>query len=136
MNVLDYRTSDENGLSFALLVDGQPLGDLIGATEIEIPYWYFNDDLPPYPYWEEPDRRIVTVCSCGDDGCSHTDCRVIKEDAIVVFRDFVSDVSHEGRQKIFQFSRSNYDAVVAAIIREANEYAERKRNATATKKRK
>ena len=125
MNRLDYRTSEENGLSFELLVDGQPLGLLVGARDTIIPYWIIEDDLPYFPpNWKDhdPEIRIVTVCSCGDEGCGSTQCRVIREGDLVLFRDFDYDASAEGAKKVFRFSRHNYDAVVAEIVRQAKEY--------------
>ena len=49
MNALSFRTSTENGLSFELLVDGEPLGKLIGSRDTEIPFWLIDDDLPYFP---------------------------------------------------------------------------------------
>jgi hypothetical protein len=76
MNILSYRSTDHNGLSIELLVDGQPLGDLIGARDGDIPYWIFKDDLP-HAGGHDPELRIVTVCSCGEYGCGHAEvsCR-------------------------------------------------------------
>ena len=65
MNTLSYRQTDDNGLSFELLVDGEPLGAMVGARDSAIPYWIVEDDLPHLPpHGEEPDPeiRIVAVC--------------------------------------------------------------------------
>jgi hypothetical protein len=124
MNVLDYRTSDENGLSFELLVDGQPLGTLVGARDTMIPYWIIEDDLPYFPPHgprHDSDVRIVTVCSCGEYGCGHTECRVIRGNDGVVFRDFDMDCTREGRLTQFTFFRENFDAVVGEIVAKARE---------------
>jgi hypothetical protein len=127
MNVLDYRTSELNGLSFELLVDGQPLGELVGSWDTEIPYYFISDDLPYYPpIGEDHDSefRIISLCHCGEFGCGHTKCRVIKGEDTVVFRDFdVNTTSVEGSRRVFEFPRSNYDAVVADIVQKASAYA-------------
>lgn len=127
MHILDYRCTDENGLSFVLLVDGQALGELIGARDSAIPYWIINNDLPHLPPSEEeadPEIRIVTVCSCGEYGCGHTRCRVVAEGDTVTFRDFDLDVDAVGRGRVFQFSRSNYESVVSDIARRARREAD------------
>jgi hypothetical protein len=122
VNALSYRTSTENGLSFELLVDGQPLHELVGGEDGGIPYWDVEDDLPYYPPHgerREPDSRIVCVCSCGEYGCGHTRCRVERRDDVVVWRGFDCDVSETGRSMVFEFAGENYDAVVSGIVRDA-----------------
>jgi hypothetical protein len=126
MNKLSYRLTDDNGLSFELLVDGEPLGDRVGARDNAVPYWIVHDDLPHYPpggAQPDPEIRIVAVCSCGEYGCGHTSCRVIPEAGCVTFCDFDGDANRVGRQKTFQFTRSNYDAVVSELVRLCREYA-------------
>ncbi len=126
MNTLSYRRTDENGLSFELLVDGQPLGELVGGRDNGIPYWIIEDDLPRFPPRgknPDPEIRLIAVCSCGDYGCGHTLCHVILEDHTVVFCGFDADVNHEGRQKLFWFARVNFDAVVSEMVRLSREYA-------------
>ena len=49
MAILSYRCSEDNVLSFELLVDGQPLGDLIGSLDTVFPYWIVEDGLPRWP---------------------------------------------------------------------------------------
>ena len=120
MSVLSFTTSDENGLSFDLLIDDVPLRNLVGGAN-GIPYWIFEGDLPYLPLFGdssaiEREERIVCVCSCGEYGCGHTSCRVIKDSDTVIFRDFDNMVSSEGQKKQFRFSRQNYDAVVAEIV--------------------
>lgn len=119
MNTLAFRTTNENGLSFELLVDGRPLGELVGAGDLAIPFWDVVDDLPRWPPHGEsrdPDIRIVCCCSCGEYGCGHTQCRVVREGDVVVLRDFDFDASPEGRRQVFRFPTANYDAVVAEIV--------------------
>ena len=49
MPTLGYRCTEDNGLSFELLVDGQPLGDLVGSRDTAFPYWIVEDGLPRWP---------------------------------------------------------------------------------------
>lgn len=128
MNTLDYRSTDQNGLSFELLVDGQPLDELIGSKDTPIPFWLFDDgmsDLPPYSPERDPEIRIIAVCSCGEYGCGRSLCRVVREGDSVVFRDFEGDLGSEKSLKEFRFSSANYSSVVSEIIKGANEYEKR-----------
>ena len=89
MNVLSYECTDDNGLSFLLLVDGEPLVRLLGSLDWAIPYYLllFGDDLPCGSRCDGkkgPDIRIVAVCSCGEEGCGSTPCRVTPEGDTVV----------------------------------------------------
>src|SRR5437016_5491116 len=114
MNTLSFRCTEQNGLSFELLIDGRPLGELVGAKDWAIPFWDVDDDLPHWPPRgpnRDPEIRIVCCCSCGEYGCGHTRCRVIRERDEVVFRDFDLDASPEGRRQIFRFPAANYQAV-------------------------
>lgn len=122
VNTLSYRCRCENGLSFELLVDGQPLHELFGGEDGGIPYWDVEDDLAYYPPHGErrvADARIVCVCSCGEYGCGHTRCRVEWHGDVVVWRGFDCDVSEAGRSIVLEFSRENYDAVVSGIVGDA-----------------
>jgi hypothetical protein len=128
MNKHGYRCTDENGLSFERLVDGEPLGQLVGARDTAIPYWIIEDDLPYYPpHWEthDPEIRIVAVCSCGEYGCGHTQCRVIRSEASVILREFDMDCTAEGRQRQFEIARDSYDFVVSQIVAKAREQRDR-----------
>lgn len=128
MSILSYRCIEDNGLSFELLVDGCPLGTLVGARDSAFPYWIVDDGLPRYPPHgesDEPDVRIVCVCSCGEYGCGHTQCRVARQSDEVVLYEFAYDVSGEGAQKEFQFSAANYDAVCHDIASSARQQRER-----------
>jgi hypothetical protein len=118
MNALSFRSTDENGLSFELLVDGVPLGKLVGAQDWAFPYWDVVDDLPRWPpHGErcEPELRIVCCCSCGEYGCGPTQCRVVRDGNEVVFRDFDFDASPEGRRQVFRFPLANYTEVVSRL---------------------
>jgi hypothetical protein len=125
MNTLSYRWTEDNGLSFELLVDGQPLGALVGARDTAIPYWIIEDDLPycpPHREPHDPEIRIVCVCSCGEFGCGLTLCRVNREGNEVVLRDFDCDASAEGTRREFRFSRPNFEAVIGEIVHRAREH--------------
>jgi len=122
MSAFAYRSSPENGRSFDLLVDGVALGEVLGDGNVGIPYWIVVDDLPSWPPHGtlcDPDCRIVTVCSCGEYGCGHSRCRVIKTAETVTLRDFAGDVGDDGAARSFTFSRSDYDRVVRGIVAEA-----------------
>jgi hypothetical protein len=125
MNVLGYTGSDDNGLSFELLIDEQPLGVVVGGRDSAIPYWIVDNDLPRYPPsgpTENPAVRIVAVCSCGEYGCGHTRCEVVHEDSVVVFKNFDVDVTPEGRKMEFRFAVENYKRVVSEIVAQVREY--------------
>lgn len=118
MAILSYRCTEDNGLSFELLVDGVPLGKLVGSRDTVFPYWIVEDGLPHCPpFREQNDReiRIVCVCSCGEYGCGHTRCRVIEQDDEVVFNEFDVDVSVEGNRMEFRFPVANYETVCREI---------------------
>jgi hypothetical protein len=123
MPILSYRCTEENGLSFELLVDGQPLGALVGSRDTAFPYRIVEDGLPRWPPHgpsDAPDVRIVCVCNCGEYGCGHAQCHVAQEGDEVIFREFDFDVSAEGARKEFRFGAANYFSV-------CNEIAERAR---------
>ncbi|HRY49507.1 MAG TPA: hypothetical protein P5186_15765 [Candidatus Paceibacterota bacterium] len=127
MSALAYRSSSDNGLSFDLLVDGVALGEVLGDGNEGIPYWIVEDDLPHWPPHgtpRDPEYRIVTVCSCGEYGCGHTRCRVIKTADTVALRDFAGDVGADGAARVFTFSRSGYEQVVSEIVAEARHQKE------------
>lgn len=124
MNTFSFQTTDENGLSFMLLVDGRPLGALVGAKDWAFPYFDVLDDLPrspPHGERAEPEVRIVCCCSSGYYGCAHAYCRVVHEGDGVVFRDVDHDTSSEGRRKAFRFPASNYKTVVSEIVAKAKQ---------------
>jgi hypothetical protein len=132
MNTLDYRETDRWGLSFELLVDGQPISALIGAWDtvsplIDIPFWLIEDDLPSLPVDSEeykPTLRILTVTSCcGEYGCGHTRCQVLCQRDTVLFCDFAGAVRVQARKTVFQFSRRNYDTIIEAMVWRARDHA-------------
>lgn len=126
MNVLGYKSDDKQYFSFELLVDGKPLGELTGSQHQNIPYWIFEDDLPYFPphspeFRTDEKIRIVTVCGCGEYGCGHTQCRVVREGNEVIFIDFHGDLTPRSEPKVFRFIAENYDNVIAAILKEVRE---------------
>ena len=124
MNTLSYRLTKDHGLSIELLVDGQPLGELVGSSDTSIPYWMFKDDLPYRSGSNKKHNplRIVSVCACGESGCGSTECKVLREGDTVVFRDFGFIASPEGRKKVFRFSAANYEAVISDVLKRVSEY--------------
>jgi hypothetical protein len=127
MSTLGYRCTENDWLSFELLVDGQPLGALVGSRDNAFPYWIVEDGLPRWPPSgpsDAPDVRIVSVCNCGEYGCSHSQCHVAREGDDVVLYDFAFDVTKEGAQKEFRFSAANYDAVCNQIAQRARQQRE------------
>src|SRR5262245_40886672 len=122
MNLLGYTCSDTNPGWFGLLVDGQPLGALIGGLDREIPFFLMEEDLPrptdsAVLQWVTGvtqyrgrlhEVRTVSVCSCGEAGCGCTVCRVVREGDTVVFRDFLGPGIPALLATAFRFSLSNY----------------------------
>src|SRR5262245_40636631 len=114
MQTLSYLCTQANGLSFELLVDGQPLGELVGSRDTAFPYWIVEDDIPKYPpigTANHPGALIVCDCNCGEYGCGHTGCQMTRDGNEVVLKDFDFDVTQEGAKKEFRFSAANYDDV-------------------------
>jgi hypothetical protein len=127
MPILSYRCTEDNGLSFELLVDGQPLGPLVGSRDTAFPYWIVDDGLPRWPPFGPPEAtevRIVSVCSCGEYGCGHAKCRVSRQDDDVVFSEFAIDVTSDGAQKEFRFGSANYNEVCREIAAKARQHRE------------
>ena len=126
MNTISVEVSKANGLSFELLVDGQPIGALLNDGNAGIPYWLAKDGLPTYPYpaddcETDPLVRIVSVCGCGEYGCDHSRCKVTKTSETVEFSDFEGDVGVKGKTIRFEFPLSQYQAVCQQIAKQANE---------------
>ena len=133
MNTLSFRTTGDHGLSIELLIDGQPLVELVelgDATtgDTSIPYHYFEGDLP-LGYWgaDDPSIKCIGVCICGQSGCGAAECRVVREGDVIVFRDFSSCVNpkfpekQEG-EKEFRITSDNYDSVIADIMKQVADY--------------
>ena len=122
-NMLSYRETPAFGLSFELLVDGQPISALIGAWDPAIPYWLIAYDLPTLAAYDDdysPEVRIVAVAACcGEYGCGHARCRVIAEGDTLLFCDFAGEGSGAGPSPTFCFTRRNYAAVLSAITQRA-----------------
>lgn len=122
-NQLSVKVTEANGLSFELLVDGAPLSEKLQDGNAGIPYWMVEDDLPTFPPLQKvsPNSalRIVTVCDCGEYGCGHAHCRIIKSESEVVFDQFQGDLREEHKGLRLTFSRKNYDEVTRFVVDEA-----------------
>ena len=130
MNVLSYKITEDNGLSFELLVDGELLRELIDSPNGPLPFWLFlsEKDWPAFDTRSEElasGSRIVTVCSCGEAGCGHSECEILREGETVVFRNFKIEVSPKAKDKEFRFPAENYDAVFAEIMERSHDYEKR-----------
>jgi len=110
MNVLSYRTTEDNGLSFDLLVDGEPIQHLCESDSIGVPYWYLENGLTPITVMGT-EHRIVAVCGCGETGCGFLDCIVTENEEEVTFDFF------DGKL-IFKFAMENYRQVLDEIAQE------------------
>jgi len=125
MNNLGYRIIEENGLSIELMIDEIPLGELIGSRDMAIPFWLFDKDLPHFPpYGENRDNgmKIVTVCSCGEYGCSHTHCRIVQSENIIILSEFEDGNTGKKSDQEFHISKENYKAVISQILQKINEH--------------
>ena len=128
MNTLSFRTTEDNGLSIELLIDGQPLAALSPDDEdTKIPFYDFDGDLP-LGYWGQEDASIkcIGVCICGHAGCGGVECRVVRKGDTVIFRDISVCVNprypnnNDGRE--FCVTSANYDLIIAGIMNEVNDY--------------
>jgi hypothetical protein len=131
MNTLSFRTTEDYGLSIELLIDGQPLAALSPDSEdTKIPYYYFEGDLP-LGYWGQDDASIkcIGVCICGHAGCGSTECRVVREGDMVIFRNISGCVNPSYPEnddgKEFRVTSANYDSVIADIMNEVENYKAR-----------
>jgi hypothetical protein len=71
---------------------------------------------------EDPERRIVCVCSCGEYGCGHTSCRVEQAGDLIRLCKFAGDASKP--ESVFVVSLTNYRDVIAAIVARARAHRE------------
>ncbi len=110
MNVLSYRTSELNGLTFDLLIDDQSVQEIFESDTVGIPYWLLEGGLATMTVMEKP-YRIISVCDCGECGCGVIACRVTEESDTDTFDDFKfleCDLS-------FTFTAENYHKVMDEI---------------------
>jgi hypothetical protein len=130
MNILDYRSTENHGLSFELVIDGEPIGKLVGSSDdLEIPYRLFKNGTALFPaahLGRDSEKRVVAVCSCGEWGCSSTRCDVVKSwDGNIIFRDFITKRSKSDsvfNMAMFCFSPINYDSVVTEISKKIQDH--------------
>lgn len=120
MNTLTVQFSEDEwyGASVVLLVDGRPIADWLEDGNYGIPVWLLEHGLPLWWGIEEDsdeDVREVTVCSCGEDGCGHSRCRVRVDGDTVIFEDFAGDVAEAASGLRFVFPRAQYESCCQAI---------------------
>ena len=121
MNTLTLQFSENEwyGASVALLVDGRPMADWLKDGNYGIPVWLLEQGLPLW--WgveddSDADVREVTVCSCGEDGCGHSRCRVRVEGDTVIFEDFAGDAARTAPDGLrFVFPRAQYESCCQAL---------------------
>jgi hypothetical protein len=113
MNVLTFKVTDTNGLSFKLYVDGKPLVKKDTSGD-EITSWYCEEGVPTYPPYESDARRIMLGnCDCGEYGCGNTNAEIERSDEMVYLSNFAGD-GHLGLIPL-TFSKSNFDDISRQI---------------------
>lgn len=123
---------------FNILINGKTVAELIGEDEGEVcglPDWIIEKELPTWDEEDHPGEKIVAVCTCLESGCWHVRCRVIKEQARVVFDNFTQG-NASGRNDPyppmrFEFAPENYGAVCAEIYAITEKYRRKSRAAHA-----
>jgi hypothetical protein len=129
MNILSYQSLESHGLSFEILVDGEPIGKKIGSSGTSVPYWLFKTGVALHPLnriGTDMEKRVVAVCSCGEYGCSSMSCNIVRSwDDNIVFRDF-ERVPFSSNPffdpSLFYFSPINYDSVISEIFEEIHKF--------------
>jgi hypothetical protein len=117
MNLLSYKTSKLNGLSFELLVDGKPLAEYVGFKHTAFPYKIVKIGIPIYRWTDE---KIVAVCDCGEYGCDCVLCKVKISDHVVIFSDFRRERGSDLSQVEFKFSSDNFLDIESKIKSESD----------------
>ncbi len=114
MNVLSYSFFDQNGGSFELFIDGIELAKQVDYEDSLIPYWIIDKGIPtfcPQQKTEKISERIVAVCGCGEYGCGCLICKVEIEEDFVTFSDFKRPGYSRVIDKIFKFTKENFQEV-------------------------
>ena len=112
-------------LSFELIVDGKPLSDHLNDGNIGIPYWLAKDGIPHLPPSDvDSPRHIVTVCDCGEYGCGHSSCQIVKKDNVVEFLHFAGDCGDTCDTLKFTFPLREYEVQIKDMKKEANKALE------------
>jgi hypothetical protein len=113
MNVLTFKVTDTNGLSFKLYVDGKPLIKK-DTTEDELTSWYCEAGIPTYPPYDANANRIMLGnCGCGEYGCGNANASIERTHEMVRLTNF-SGVGRFGLKPLV-FSRANFDDVATQI---------------------
>jgi hypothetical protein len=124
VNTLSFRTSDDNGLSIELLVDGEPLMSQ-SSDETCLPFWLCEDGIPTFPpYDEKSSRLIVGVCGCGEYGCSNTNVEFRRASGTVSLDRFCGN-GHSSLSALI-FADSQFDEVCRNIRATVIAYKDKK----------
>lgn len=119
MQVLSFTPSDHEGV-FDILIDGQPVLDLLGDGEdslMGIPYHCLDNGLPTRIF-DGDEYLLVAVCSCGVESCGSLEAKLTTSDDTVRC-DFGSP------DQVFVFSRANLESVNKLLSEAARAYIQR-----------
>jgi hypothetical protein len=124
VNELDFRVTNDNDLSFELLVDGSGIEGLEEADNRNIPYWLFEtDELPDdYNHFLKRQQYLIGVCSCGESGCGAAGCVVNKDSDYVYFTNIFIDGRELPTNYQFVFKRENYESVMESIQQKVSRF--------------
>lgn len=110
MNQLSFAITDDNTLSFALLVDGQPIVQPNDPKEALLTAWLCDAGIPISPDHEPAGSRVlIAVCSCGEYGCGNSNARLERKNGRVRLFDFEGS-GVDGLTE-YQFDEAQYDQV-------------------------
>jgi hypothetical protein len=123
-NHLDYRITDNNDLSFELLVDGKMIERMEESDVRSIPYWLFKgQDLPSFIHnFKQREWHVLGVCSCGEAGCGSAGCTLEKDEKVVTFREIFVDGFDFPDEYQIRFTRENYESVISRIVDEIEKF--------------
>ena len=113
---IEYKSEPE--LSFELIIDGIPVGQLLKTNENEIPHWYFDKEefSSYYSDFHKKTFHLIGVCSCGESGCGQLGCEVVKEEDFIILENLFNDGFRYKPELKFTFSRGNYNEVIRKMF--------------------
>ncbi|HEY8560228.1 MAG TPA: hypothetical protein VIL74_07615 [Pyrinomonadaceae bacterium] len=122
MNTLSFKSFDQNGGSFELLIDEVSLAEQVDYQDSLIPYWIIDKGIPIFPPIEPAEKtseRIVAVCGCGEYGCDCLTCQVKIENDCVEFSDFKRFGYSPVTDKTFKFTKENFQEIERRLAADA-----------------